>query len=1080
MRKKKVLVLSVMIMLALGSVAYAKSGMTENITTYMKGEGSSISSFSGGNGTEGNPYLISNVTQLQNMTANVTAHYELANDIDASNTTEWNGGAGFKPVGNNTEYFTGSFDGQNYTITDLYINRSSVNYVGLFGYTDAGAEVSDVGLVDANITGSSSVGGLVGINGYDGTVNNSYATGDVNGTNGDVGGLVGTNSGTVNNSYAGGNVSGGGTIGGLVGRNGYDSMVNNSYATGDVNGTSWDTGGLVGYNEGTVDYSYATGNVNGDSPVGGLVGTNYGIVNHSYAAGDVNGTDYVGGLVGVSDYYTTISHSYATGNVSGNSDVGGLLGMSYDSSVSNSYANTNVSGGSNVGGLVGKHGGKVSNTYAVGTVNGTKDFGGLVGNNTEGHVISSFYHEDMPECDAYGSGSWPLSDAGFNSISTFESAGWDIEMVNTTRDRPYLSWEEGENSSDWFIQETEKTYNLTIQTEGGGSTDPSVGTHVYYEHGKIIIEAISDDLSEYYFVNWTGDVESDEKVINLTMDQDKTVTANFEAVDTDIYTWEHLYNVRYYLSGNFTLMNDLDETTEGYEEYVNTEEGWDPIGDYNNEEDVEFIGTFDGNGYEIRDLYINRSGEQYVGLFGYIDDGSKVSNVGLVDANVSGGENIGGLVGSINGGTVENSYVTGNLSSTSGSGCLGGLVGVNSDTVNNSYAAVYVNGTADVGGLVASNYGTVTNSYATGDLKGGASVGGLIGDNDGSVFNSYATANLSDYPDHYTYLGGLIGINSGPLSNSYATGTVTGDDDVGGLVGLNYNTVSNTYARGNVSGNSEVGGLVGENSGTVNTSYATGEVSGNTDVGGLVGLNDGGTVSNSFWDNQTSGQTTSDGGTGKNTTEMKTQSTFTDAGWDFDNTWWMIEDETYPLLSWQPKNTTDIELTAGGLADGWNFLSFDLKPVDSDLTAILDDIEYGIAGSYDKVMYYNASADEWRTFTPDRASHYNSLHTWDRTMGIWIHMTSNATLTIAGEAPSSTNITLEPGWNIVGYPSETDRIAADVLPPEVTKIGTFDKYAEYNIDYIYDMSTEVLVTGRGYWMYNDADYIVEWSVTYRI
>jgi len=75
-------------------------------------EASSYSSFAGGNGTIQNPYQISNVTQLQNMSANLSAHYMLVNDINASVTSGWNLGAGFDPIGDNTNRFTGSLDGQ--------------------------------------------------------------------------------------------------------------------------------------------------------------------------------------------------------------------------------------------------------------------------------------------------------------------------------------------------------------------------------------------------------------------------------------------------------------------------------------------------------------------------------------------------------------------------------------------------------------------------------------------------------------------------------------------------------------------------------------------------------------------------------------------------------------------------------------------------------------------------------------------------------------------------------------------------------------------------------------------------------
>ena len=96
----------------------------------------------------------------------------------------------------------------------------------------------------------------------------------------------------------------------------------------------------------------------------------------------------------------------------------------------------------------------------------------------------------------------------------------------------------------------------------------------------------------------------------------------------------------------------------------------------------------------------------------------------------------------------------------------------------------------------------------------------------------------------------------------------------------------------------------------MSNSYSTGGVTGDDDVGGLVGYSEG-TVSNSFWDTETSGQSTSAGGTGKNTTEMQDIATFSGAGWniiavndpDMRNTayvWNIVDGETYPFLSWQP------------------------------------------------------------------------------------------------------------------------------------------------------------------------------------
>jgi hypothetical protein len=173
--------------------------------------------------------------------------------------------------------------------------------------------------------------------------------------------------------------------------------------------------------------------------------------------------------------------------------------------------------------------------------------------------------------------------------------------------------------------------------------------------------------------------------------------------------------------------------------------------------------------------------------------------------------------------------------------------------------------------------------------------------------NSHATGSVTGQCD----VGGLVGANLyGTVSNSYATGSVTGQCDVGGLVGANLDTVSNSYATGSVMGESIVGGLAGYSWGTISNSYATGSVIGVEDVGGLVGFNID-TVSNSFWDTQTSGQPTSDGGEGKTTAEMQDITTFSGAAWHIvavgspgerntDYIWNIVDDVTYPFLSWQP------------------------------------------------------------------------------------------------------------------------------------------------------------------------------------
>jgi hypothetical protein len=227
----------------------------------------------------------------------------------------------------------------------------------------------------------------------------------------------------------------------------------------------------------------------------------------------------------------------------------------------------------------------------------------------------------------------------------------------------------------------------------------------------------------------------------------------------EIRTWYDLDAVRNNLLGHHILMNNLDSTTAGYEEVAgptaNQRQGWKPIGT----EDDLFVGTFDGQGYEIHDLFSNHTDEMYAGLFGVVGEEGVVQNVGVVGSNVTGDNSVGGLAGK-NSGTVSNSYSTGNVTGTR---WVGGLVGVNLGTVSNSYSGGGVTGNECVGGLVGNNSGTASNSYSTSSVIGDANIGGLLGDNEGTVGDSYSRGSVTGN----TYVGGLVGRNSGTVSISF-------------------------------------------------------------------------------------------------------------------------------------------------------------------------------------------------------------------------------------------------------------------------------------------------------------------------
>src|SRR5690625_3977488 len=142
------------------------------------------------------------------MKNNLNAHYALAQDIDASETVNWNNGAGFEPIGTLIDMFGGSFDGRGYKITGLYINRGSTDYVGLFGMALL-ATIQNVDLVDGTIVGGNYTGGVVGYAWEDNSVTQCYNTGSVTGK-GSTGGVVGSvwQDSSVTQCYNTGSVTG--------------------------------------------------------------------------------------------------------------------------------------------------------------------------------------------------------------------------------------------------------------------------------------------------------------------------------------------------------------------------------------------------------------------------------------------------------------------------------------------------------------------------------------------------------------------------------------------------------------------------------------------------------------------------------------------------------------------------------------------------------------------------------------------------------------------------------------------------------------------------------------------------------
>ena len=408
-----------------------------------------------GSGTEADPYQIATLDNLLWMSTNSgswsngTYFIQTAN-IDATGTQNWNGGEGFSPIGNNPDNFQGSYDGQDYSINGLYINRPSSYDQGLFGYLSG--IVKNVNLTNVNITGYDGVGALVGYS-YITTVSNCTSSGYVTGTENRIGGLVGETNGVgtqayVTNCESSCNVSGGDNVGGLVGLN----------------------------SRSTISYSSSSGNASGGDNVGGLVGgsASSSTIKNSSGTGSVNGTNNIGGLAGYCST-TAVSNCYSMGSVNGVSHVAGLVGYGHETNIFNCFSTGIVTGtGSYVGGLVGEiyWFASVDNSFWDYETSGIMSSpGGGTGKTTaEMKNVVTFTNETT----AGLSHAWDF--AGNPNGDTDNNDYWDIDGYNN-QGYPYLSYQfTSPLQADFTVSDTIVTLGNTIQF-----TDLSIGTPTSWE-----------------------------------------------------------------------------------------------------------------------------------------------------------------------------------------------------------------------------------------------------------------------------------------------------------------------------------------------------------------------------------------------------------------------------------------------------------------------------------------------------------------------------------------------------------------------------------------------------------------------
>ncbi len=616
-------------------------------------------------------------------------------DIDSDDTTpDWYDVAdGWAPLGDSTLAFTGVFDGKGHTISNLFIERNT-SHNGLFGAVGSGGAVKNLGLAFASVTATGSSGNRVGV-------------------------LVGDNAGDITAVYATGAVSGRDHVGGLVGRN--VGAIETSYAAVSVTGRGQNIGGLTGFNGGgSVTASYATGAVAGGTDVGGLAGENN--------AG-------------------TITNSYATGQASGTgSNVGGLVGRSASSpTVDDSYFDTDTTG--RTGGI-----GRTTAQVQAPTDATASDAGGVYEN-----WSADNWH--------FGTDSqYPALEVDFDGDGAADD--WD-DFGYQLRERPVLTATGEENSVDlsWTSVTDHWTGRddldveyavyrgsvLVTTTSGTSHSDtaaPSGVNHQYRVSAAINGGAGSRSVVDQASRGKDYDADEDNLIEITTQAQLDAVRHDlrspYGAVDDNSNPATAGSDAAIYAAAfdNAAINMGCAGTCAGYELAADLDLSgeWTPVGEYNT--------TFDGNGYVIRNLTVNVTGD-HAGLFTELGSGSVVRGLGLPDANVraraSANLSTGALAG-YSAGTITNVYATGIVRSDGTASYTGGLVGRNNGghAITGSYAVGQVRGTnnvGNVGGLVGQNNGgTITNSYATGPLIGsGGNIGGLVGRNQGggSITASY-------------------------------------------------------------------------------------------------------------------------------------------------------------------------------------------------------------------------------------------------------------------------------------------------------------------------------------------------------
>jgi hypothetical protein len=784
------------------------------------------------------------------------ASYVLTADISLSGYANWT------PIGTADQPFKGVFDGNGKKITGLKITGNN-DYRGLFGYLD-NATIKNLGVEGAEVRGWKYVGGIAGYMEEESVINNSYVTGTVSGGN-EVGGIVGHMGGmgasfseaSLTNSYSEATVTGASQVGGIAGSAWDGSFISNCNSTGTVTGlgsdpvNNVDVGGIAGNAcHAIIENCHSTGAVSGVKNVGGIAGSitgtprapdynEYGTrISNSYSTGTVSGTDVnIGGIAGLADaFYMSISISgnFSTGAVSGKHWVGGIAGRVSNNDVdgkvvtmSNNIAlNISIECRERVyGELYGRVAGysiyyslsyfydnfAIENMLVIVAdenfmiTNGTK-------NNRHGENISlAELQSKLPRLSELAEIPWHLEQenaslveaaTGIYSVTpdfaenAEQARNTALSIINAIDLGEGVSVSLSDAQGQFFVPAIPGTEEALF--DGSKGYFYIYGTAGYYKFNleltkgpaSVEITRVLEIVSVPY--NFGGGYGS-ERSPYLIADSSQLRMIATIINDTRSPISNLLYET--YADKHYKLVADLD--LSGYE-------NWNPIG-----RPYGFRGVFNGNGKKITGLKITGNNVSN-GLFSYLKD-SRVENLGIEGADVSGEDEVGGIAGRMNNSVIINSYVKGRIS---GEEDIGGIAGsVSGSSITGSRSEATVSGLEDIGGIA----------------------GGIW---ESSISDCHSKATVSGEE----YIGGIAGyIKESAISNCHSEATVSGEDYVGGIAGyILESAISDCHFEGNASGESAVGGIAGlaRSNSVLSGNIATGNVIGESYVGCIAGWYD--------------------------------------------------------------------------------------------------------------------------------------------------------------------------------------------------------------------------------------------------